>query len=46
MSAYSIEQNQWNGETYLEVSLNDVRPSLETGAEAPASATETSPLPL
>jgi single-stranded-DNA-specific exonuclease len=25
--AFAIEQNQWNGETYLEVSLSDIRPA-------------------
>jgi single-stranded-DNA-specific exonuclease len=33
--AFAIEQNQWNGETYLEVSLSDIRPA---AAPAPALA--------
>jgi single-stranded-DNA-specific exonuclease len=34
--AFAIEQNYWNGETYLEVSLNDIRP-----AAVPAVSTAT-----
>jgi len=43
--AYAIEQNQWNGETYLEVSLSDIRPSADAPAPALASAAaDTSPV--
>jgi single-stranded-DNA-specific exonuclease len=40
--AFSIEQNQWNGEIYLEVSLCDVRPSSDAAA---VSAPARSPVP-
>jgi single-stranded-DNA-specific exonuclease len=39
--AYSLEQNEYNGETYLELTVADVRPA-ESGAvvQPPAAAVE------
>ena len=36
--AYSLEQNEFNGETYLELVVADVRPAAATVATAPAAA--------
>jgi single-stranded-DNA-specific exonuclease len=40
--AFCIEQNQWNGETYLEVSLCDIRPSSTLPLAATAVPADTS----
>jgi single-stranded-DNA-specific exonuclease len=39
--AYCIEQNYWNGETHLEVSLCDVRPAAPAPAPLPAAVADT-----
>jgi single-stranded-DNA-specific exonuclease len=43
--AFALEQNYWNGETYLEISLNDIRPSIPR-AVSPAipAVADTSPV--
>jgi single-stranded-DNA-specific exonuclease len=38
--AFAIEQNHWNGETYLEVSLSDIRPAAALPAAASAVAAD------
>ncbi len=39
--AYSLEQNEFNGETYLELTVADVRPSeVAVGASLPAATVE------
>ncbi len=38
--AYSLEQNEFNGETYLELTVADIRPAAEAAlAGLPAAAT-------
>ncbi len=46
--AFSLEQNQWNGETYLELTVADLRPAADTAHAAAPSAAENAaadPLP-
>jgi single-stranded-DNA-specific exonuclease len=41
--AFAIEQNYWNGETYLEVSLSDIRPAAVAAAPVGAGVSATPP---
>ena len=38
--AYSLEQNEFNGETYLELTVADVRPAETAAVVQPAAAVE------